>query len=297
VVLNKLRDLARRELSGLQSLFLAHKLIALVCLPIILALWVGVGIDSNLHTQHALIFWGVVVIIGVAQVYFFIPTAELRFATESYFLADEALLEAEALKQKVKTLTSAQANYLAWAIMQRIYSSDEKFDKNRFLEAVYEFFRPILDNLGNLFGIMPGEIWTFTVYIYNRDDDHLYPVWRERQKGHPSKSPARSWQRGVGHVGVTFSKKEPVITADASQIDIFKSQNSNKPYDEDIYKSLAAIPIGSQHVAGDCIGVLIATSSAAGRFDLLNAYVLRVLASVIGNVILSSKIDPADLVK
>lgn len=298
VALAKVKHLAMQELEALKSLLLAHKIIAIIVAPALLALWSGVGLEIDLIDTHPWAYWSVIMLLAAAQIYFFIPHAELQFATQAYLLVDDAVHERDNLKLTVEMLLSAQANYLAWVVMQRVYlAPGTVMNKARLLEALAEFFRPIIDNLGKLFGMMPGETWSFTIYVHDEDRDCLVAIWRDKSKAHPSPGPTREWRRGVGHVGVTFAKKEPVITPDVSKVDIFRTKAESREYDAAVYRSMAAIPIGSAHVAGDPIGVLVATSDVADRFDIANAYVLRVLASVIGNVILMSNLDRQSLVK
>ncbi|CAJ0867314.1 hypothetical protein AMST5_01942 [freshwater sediment metagenome] len=144
-----------------------------------------------------------------------------------------------------------------------------------------------------VFGFGGSELWNFGVYLYSKKSDLLVPVWREKSRNHPSQGTGRTWERGQGHVGKSFADAQVIITGDALQPDVrqlwWAPTGSEKPYDGEVYRSFASIPIGPiREDEKRPYGVLVATSDRLGRFDRENAVILQLVAGAIGSILVLS---------
>ena len=222
---------------------------------------------------------------------FFIASNDLRFATEAYLEADDALRQHEKQGEVIEALLSAQSIYYAWLFMERYHVYEPVRNIGELTELIEEMFAPVLDDTERLFGFRPAERWSFTVFLFTEKTETLIPIWREQSRNHPSSGASRGWRVGVGHAGVTFAKGSSIITSDATKLDYFENENTRKRYDRDVYKSMTGVPIG-RHDNGDvCYGVLTATSDRIGRFDPRNTFPLRMLATIIANILIAREED------
>ena len=290
--LDIIRNNAKAEVSGFKDVIIGHKIASQILLPLIIALWVGLSRNAG---ANWIIFWSVLIPAGLLQVYFFISHSQHKFVTETYFEVDEALRDHGRLVQELQRLDFLETTYLGWVVMERKYIIAQNVKLEDFQDAMADLFSVVVGEKSVLFGITGNEVWTFSVYLHHNGTDELVCVWRSKSKNHPSTKSPRTWKRGVGHTGKVFAERDFDIEADPKKI-TKKTSDQTKPYDETVYRCMAGAPIGSENIDGDCMGVLCASSSEVNRFDEANTYVLRVLASVIGNILLNSNFDKNGLV-
>lgn len=119
-----------------------------------------------------------------------------------------------------------------------------------------------------------------TIGIYRAEDDgrgatHLRLIAHDRAVDcDPSK--ARTWEPGVGAVGISYATGIPIIVPNTSSPDMGTVLRTPKTRlgDFDAYRSLAAVPVIVGR-ANSVWGVCIATSDQQGRFDVESDYGVR----------------------
>ena len=162
-------------------------------------------------------------------------------------------------------------------------------------EAIGEMLAPLYLNGGEVLGIGASEKWTFGVFLYSRKLDELVPLWREKSRNHPSKGAPRSWGRGQGHVGKSFVDRKPIVTGDGTHPDVIQlcgaPAGRERPYDLDVYRSFASIPVGPSSADGMPYGVLVGTSDKKDRFDQDSAILLMHYADSLGVLLSLAKLD------
>ena len=194
----------------------------------------------------------------------------------------EKELEADKLREKVgqldldvfslslKNVSSFALRRMAREYICRI--NEYGCSRSDLEEIVSEIFAPFYIYADHFLGAKVSEKWNIALYLHDRSDAMLKPVWRECSKTHPSEGLGRSWRQGEGHVGKCFLDRKPLLTGDATDETIAqfcKARGSQlKPYDDDIYISFACVPISlSTNDDDDPYGVLVATSDVKGRFS------------------------------
>lgn len=154
-----------------------------------------------------------------------------------------------------------------------------------------------------LFGV-GDEYWNFSVYYHDAGSDRLECIACRRENAEDEQLDHRTWKSGEGHVGLCFARGKEVIFSDANKPELKPVLAANgqnvRDYDQDRYVSLASIPISTDGQRP--LGVLIATSSEAGRFkndeerdekEWENADTLRDVASSLA--IIFRLIHPSDV--
>lgn len=127
--------------------------------------------------------------------------------------------------------------------------------------------------------------------MFDSKSNRLRLVWREKHPRHPSAGTARSWSVGQGHVGKAFANREALITGDATNPEIAPllaaPAGLAREHDAIAYRSIASIPIDGADEKADPVGVIVATSNRAGRFNQANCLILRHAAAVLASVVAS----------
>lgn len=290
--LDIIRNNAKTEVDGFKDVVIGHKLASQIFLPVLMMLWVGLSREAG---ANWIIFWSVLIPAAMLQVYFFISHSKHKYVTETFFEVDEALRDRDRLLNELRRLDYLETTYLGWLVMERKYNVLQSTMLCDFQDAMSDLFSAVIGERNGLFGMSTNEVWTFSVFLHHNSDDELFCVWREKSKNHPSKKEARSWKRGVGHAGKVFAERDFDIEDDPDNV-TKKSAPQRREYDPAVYKCMVGAPIGSVNIQGDCLGVLCATSSVEDRFDEANSYVLRNLASIVGNILLNSNFDKNGLV-
>lgn len=106
----------------------------------------------------------------------------------------------------------------------------------------------------------------------------------------------RLWEPGQGHVGIAWAQSEGKICSDitASGIaEMFSPKDAKQPYDTVTYTSFVSEPLGPLGNDRHPYGVLVATSSLAGRFNIGSALPLRHAASAIAALVYLAYDQPA----
>ncbi|MEM9749426.1 MAG: GAF domain-containing protein [Pseudomonadota bacterium] len=165
-------------------------------------------------------------------------------------------------------------------------------------EMLSDLLAPLYLMGGHLLEIDGKESWSFSVYLYSATDDVLRPVWRRRSPNHPSTGESRSWERGQGHVGKAFVDRRTLFTSDAHASDVAQlveaTGENQRNYDRDAYRSFASLPFGLTVDDSDQIpptGVLVATSSQIGRFDIEMVELIQHFADTLGVIFALTKTD------
>lgn len=281
---DKLRELVRGEITTLKEAMLAVKIYAGIVYPIVL----GFMVNAYARDQMSALLIAVAVFVTALQGFAIYITAKQSLATEAFESVAEALAKHEYLVAEVERLQTAELNYLTWTVMQRGFLDDNASGSlEDFRTFCDKTSNHILSNLKAVFGILPSECWTFSVYLYDEQEKELIPIWWKRSKNHPSTTVPRTWSHGVGQAGQAFAERRPDWINDAK--DFHAEEKSYKTaYDVTSYANMVAIPIGVSAEDNSCHGMLCATSSHAGRLTKSNTLVLRIWASVIGNILMIS---------
>lgn len=115
---------------------------------------------------------------------------------------------------------------------------------------------------------MEDESWNFAVYKFEHTVGKLKCCACIRSVELPENYSHRTWADGEGHVGLAYNRGTELVFTDATREElrpVIGAKNENyKDDDDELYKSLAAMPISKN--GKDIEGILIATSSQIGRF-------------------------------
>lgn len=163
-------------------------------------------------------------------------------------------------------------------------------------ETLTEMLFPLIVDGEVLFGMRYSERWSFSVYLYSVSRGELINVWREKSGTHPGGKRGRPLRPGEGHIGQAFLNERAIITVDATAPAalplIATPAAKTKPYDVDVYRSFASVPVGPlARGAGSPSGVLVATSDSAGRFFGGNARILEEMAAAIALCLQVTQVD------
>ncbi|UES46520.1 GAF domain-containing protein [Roseibium aggregatum] len=142
------------------------------------------------------------------------------------------------------------------------------------------YFSEILDEILSLFylqgdavfGFAMSEKWSIGVYIFDKQNNVLKAVWRQKSNSHPSRGFGRDWIPGEGHVGKAFLDRRPILTGNANDdavSQLCRSRGSKQlEYDNSTYVSFASVPIAvSQNDDDDPFGVLVVSSNLEDRLS------------------------------
>ena len=187
----------------------------------------------------------------------------LKLSTDKDTLVDNIDYADEFVDYLLKrvSLNSQIREILETAVTDGV-GADPKLDG--FLQSILGL---LVERKLKLFGI-EDESWNFAVYVYDRAGDNLVCRACMRSTELADDYEHRVWPNGDGHVGLTFDRGRELIFADATRDELkpvigAKGENV-RDEDDELYKSLAAIPISAN--GKDVAGILIATSSTIGRF-------------------------------
>lgn len=255
-------------------------LAATVVTPAAIGVWGTFA--SHLIGLSPWLFWSVLALLVMFQLFFAVPQLLADAGSqEIYFFAREIDTERLRLEQAVREST-ASIEGLTGEIRRLIDLTDHAAGWLTMLgryrgtgeppsDAIGEIMAVLVERRGRLFGIETDELWNFAVYRFEKDKELLTPMWRERHPSHPSTTLGRVFRPHEGHVGRTFAVRSPIVTRDATLPEISQytqlGPDKQQPYDMQVYRSFAAIPLGSASAPGGLTGVLVATSDRVGRFD------------------------------
>ena len=104
-------------------------------------------------------------------------------------------------------------------------------------------------------------MYNFAVYLKNSDDE-LVCEFRQCDDRIVRKN--RSWKKGLGHIGMCFTREATQFCQNAASEPSTTNDQVSRPEDDSYYRSIIAEPI---MVNGEVIGVFIVTSSQADQFQ------------------------------
>jgi len=123
-----------------------------------------------------------------------------------------------------------------------------------------------------------NAMYNFAIYLINPSNkDELICVFRDHDNRIEPKN--RSWTKGVGHVGICWSREETQFSKDTTQDITTTNRKKFRQEDSVYYKSLIAEPIQRE---GQISGVLVLTSSEPEQFDQeVHTQCVRVMARLL----------------
>lgn len=169
----------------------------------------------------------------------------------------------------------------ALSILQSLLeSADNK--KRPLASDVGKLLAPLIQNREEILNFVNSEKYNFAVYLYNKRKGNLNLFYRDcdnRIQRHD-----RSWQPGVGHVGIAFAQKGTIISPDMSATaEILGADKSLIENDRSIYVSFISTPIfDSVNHEGYPLGVLVITSDRAGHLTQEYKIVTETFALLLG---------------
>ena len=150
-------------------------------------------------------------------------------------------------------------------------------------EIAKQLLETLADQRSQLFGIRDEEQWNFAIYLY--DGTQLTCLSHRRNFGHPT-DVARSWPVGSGHVGLAYQREGELLNDDVAAEEVFQGKGDlYRDYDRNRYRGTASICIPDVNDGRQAVGVLVATSSRAGRYTQANVQPLRDLAQSMGAIL------------
>ena len=149
-------------------------------------------------------------------------------------------------------------------------------------ELARELLETVADQRGPLFGVRDEEQWNFAIYL--RDGLLLKCLHYRRNFGQSGEVP-RAWPVGAGHVGLAYHRAGELVNDDVATEEVFQGKGDlAREYDKTRYRGTASICIPDVN-DGQPLGVLVATSSRAGRYTQANVQPLRDLAQSLGAIL------------
>lgn len=260
-------------------------------------------LDKVYGTDVVVAIWGALLLILAALAIRLNPTGEsfLELAVENEEQEEQIALLLES-EQELSSIVDRLAFETAYALSVRsaiLAFARQGVRTSEDLEKVLHDLASPLHLQGEfIFGLGPGEAWSFAIYLYSAEADLLVPIWRRKSQNHRSsgKGLGREWGRGEGHVGKAFVDQRTIVTGDAQHPDAepFSSVPTGKErtYDATAYRSFASVPIGPL-LAEDLrpYGVLVATSDRVGRFGRENSGILEQIAGAVASFLITGGLD------
>lgn len=218
-----------------------------------LALWIGI----------VLTVFGSVILIFVDQTTPEVLSENLQLARQQDVLEENFRFLLGYIEHTLSRLSLD--SYLREIIESAVTDGCESVEKLRmYSDTVLSL---LVERKLSLFKI-EDENWNFAVYRYEPSKGVLECLACRRAGDLPDGHVHRDWPPGEGHVGLAFSRSAELIFADASREElrpvIGAKGDRERDYDEERYRSLAAMPISSDGLTP--LGILIATSDTEGRF-------------------------------
>ncbi len=131
----------------------------------------------------------------------------------------------------------------------------------------------LIQDREKILGFSGSDLYNFALYIYNKDRDVLELFWRSNDNRIVVHN--RTWERGVGHVGICFSQNKMIISPDTGaspELITMDEYNTDSKY----YASIASVPIQNGNSSENKpIGVFVLTSSRAGHLTQELIYFLQ----------------------
>lgn len=116
-------------------------------------------------------------------------------------------------------------------------------------------------------GFEQDEAWAISVFQVQGEE--LVRIAAKRALRADEQKDARRWKRNQGFVGAAWAREDAVIVTDgkdgATADELKVPADLHRPYDEDRYRSMAAVPVRLGDPA-EIWGVVAVSSDRAGRF-------------------------------
>lgn len=250
---------------------------------------------SLLNLVYALhvVFAGYAVL-GVVKIKDFILAVGVDDIEQNLKKANEDLgFEKEKNAQLTTMLGQLGAVQGGLSVLHEILSRHENGAATQ--EEVAGLLAPLVQLRSEVMGFTNSEMYNFAVYIADKKRQQLHLFYRacdDRIEKHN-----RSWPIGVGHVGVAFARKAPIISVDASkEADI----TGEFPHETDkvYYASFICAPInGSTGQANEPVGVFVITSSRPGHLNQAYQMVAESFALVLSSYFAQKKLPQVSLAK
>jgi hypothetical protein len=174
-----------------------------------------------------------------------------------------------------------------WEEIQSAYAVEGGIiDQEEMIKAIQIVMSTmVIDGRDYLFHFSTKNIWSFGIYLYDKKEGRLKPVYRQRHDRHPSIShtgSGRVWEIGQGHVGACFANRRTIRGPGQGNI----PDNKRREYDDEAYTNYVATPIGMvhQHDSAHPFGVLIVTTSGENCFSEVSESALELAAHVLANL-------------
>lgn len=148
---------------------------------------------------------------------------------------------------------------------------------NDITDTIRGFIWPLSILRERLFGEHPGEMWSYTIYIYNEKNDRL--TIAARLNDMRIKTRDRHWKPGFGTVGLSFLHKEIKFIPD---LEVQNTDGNSTLQDIEKYRCILALPIlacedmdgkilkSEESITTEekALGVLVLTSSRPECYNL-----------------------------
>lgn len=268
--------------------------LAILAGPTALAVWLGVFDAAKVG---AVWFWVITILIVAFQAVLYLVNTQYSETVPALHLSnsvlseayEEAIYELKTFSQERKWLQTANRLGSYWSTFQGLIDEKAPSSESDFSESCGLAVKPMIDASGILFGFEFDDIWSVTVYGYDRDSDRLIPVWFKRTEDHPSTGAPRAWKQGDGHVGSAFMQNRILYTVDMADGDasmlLQPSAENGREYDENVYRSFVSAPITLDLKSGPAqFGVLVVTSNVIGRFNEENRGIVGHAAQVLAHL-------------
>jgi len=273
---------------------------ATIALPVIAALFSNFAED--LIAVNSAFFWSVIVIFVILQSALAFSLYKDRAGLFHYYvshresedIARELGAALDRANAAILYSSTARSALRSSATTLGVSLRDNPGDREAIEEAIGDILDPIVDSADELFGFERDELWSFALYIPDRKQRVLMPIWRRKASGHPGSDQGRPWPFGVGHVGISYTTKRSAITPeihDDRVIDAVRETGvHSRSYDEATYVSLASLPI---HLVEDeePFGVLAVTSNYPERLTKSSCVTLNELVPLLAILLQSVDIN------
>lgn len=134
-------------------------------------------------------------------------------------------------------------------------------------ETFKSFIWPLVVYRESLFGERSGEMWNYSIYLHNMNNDVLWPIARHMDARIEAKN--REWLPGFGTVGLSFLHNEIKLIPDLEK---YNPSSASAQDDIEKYRCIIALPIQACDDFGSNKekpqGVLVLTSNHPDCYDL-----------------------------
>jgi hypothetical protein len=279
---SKLLNSLRFQLRSQSMLYRLLQIIIGAILPL------GEGIIVNRATDPsnaaASEFWILIWVVAIIHIFLLILLVKTEMPLSSFLIEfDEQAQDIELMKLKSQKLEAFAETLQAALAASELSLIGLEISFNSKHPDIADLFKVILNpwiqNRASIFWPQGGNtLYNIAVYLYDSGTNQLNPAFRscdDRIKRHD-----RSWNSGVGHVGVCHTRRETSFCNDMESAISLTNDESSLPEDNIYYKSVIAEPI---RVNNDVVGVLVITSNNKDQFiEEIHVPCMRNLTQLLG---------------